>query len=234
MYHRVLRCCRIDDWDLQGVQELCIRRSILYFIYSVCNQLSIFTFPHFLPLGGTHYMPSLLSVSSVCCIRKPLIEGPQHSSICSFVSTHDPIQRPHFPSRSALVLCLLQSSLQGYTTFLSFAWSPALLQTLLEGLSTLPHPPRHSPSCDMVKTPIFQQCTGAQHPQFPPLMGNNYTPSLPTESLLILSIGHLHSSANSSEFASPLATISTYPPQLRTLFSQRMWGHHRPSTFAKH
>jgi hypothetical protein len=43
MYHGVLRCCRTDDWDLRGAQELCIRRSILYFIYSVRNQLSIFT-----------------------------------------------------------------------------------------------------------------------------------------------------------------------------------------------
>jgi hypothetical protein len=42
MYHRVLRCCRTDNWDLRGVQELCIRRSISYFIYSVRNQLSIF------------------------------------------------------------------------------------------------------------------------------------------------------------------------------------------------
>jgi hypothetical protein len=33
MYHGVLRYCRTDDWDLQGAQELCIRRSILYFIY---------------------------------------------------------------------------------------------------------------------------------------------------------------------------------------------------------
>jgi hypothetical protein len=35
-----------------------------------------------LPLfpGGTHYMPPLLAVFSVCCARKPQIEGPQHSS----------------------------------------------------------------------------------------------------------------------------------------------------------
>jgi hypothetical protein len=53
---------------------------------------------------------------------------------------------------------------------------PALSQTLLEGLSILPCLPYHSPSCDMAKTPIFQQPTGAQYPQLPPRMGNHYSP----------------------------------------------------------
>ncbi|KAI5782893.1 hypothetical protein FPQ18DRAFT_359065, partial [Pyronema domesticum] len=33
-----------------------------------------------------------------CCVRKPLIEGPQHSSVRSFVSAHDPMRRPRFPA----------------------------------------------------------------------------------------------------------------------------------------
>ncbi|KAI5782320.1 hypothetical protein FPQ18DRAFT_360714 [Pyronema domesticum] len=33
-----------------------------------------------------------------CCVRKCLIEGPQHSSVRSFVSAHDPMRRPCFPA----------------------------------------------------------------------------------------------------------------------------------------
>jgi hypothetical protein len=122
-------------------------------------------------------LPTLLHPGNITCLsftRSPalsqtLIEGPQHSSVHSFVSAHDPRQQPRFPSSSAPAPCLLQSSLRGYTTCLSFVRSPALAQTLLEGLLTLPRPPRRSPSCDTAKTPTFQQRTGAQHhATFPP------------------------------------------------------------------
>jgi hypothetical protein len=76
--------------------------------------------------------------SSVCCVQKCLIEGPQHSAVRSFVPLYDPTRRPRFPSSSAPALCSLQSSLRGYTTCLPFARSPALSQTLIEG-------PQHSP-----------------------------------------------------------------------------------------
>jgi hypothetical protein len=100
----------------------------------------------------------------------------QHCSAYSFILTYNPPRWPCSPHNSALVLSSLQSCLWATTTCLSFAWSPALSQTLLEGLSTLPCPPRHSPSCDMVKTPIFWQRTSAEHPQLPPLTGNHYLP----------------------------------------------------------
>jgi hypothetical protein len=63
--------------------------------------------------GGTHHMPPLLSVLLFDCIRKCLIEGPQHSSVRSFVSTHDLMRRPHSPHDSALVLSSLHLSLRG-------------------------------------------------------------------------------------------------------------------------
>jgi hypothetical protein len=151
-------------------------------------------------------MPPLLSVLPFDCIRKCLIEGPQDSSVRSFVPLHDPTRRPRCSSSSAPVLCSLHFSLRGTplassshrvllcwilrredqttplcsllrprlrsdataplspqqctgtppiqschratTTCLSFTRSPALSQTLLEGLSTLPRPPRRSPSYD--------------------------------------------------------------------------------------
>jgi hypothetical protein len=62
---------------------------------------------------GTHHMPPLLSVRLFDCVRKCLIEGRQHSSIHSFVSTHDPTQWPHFSSSSAPALCSLHLSLRG-------------------------------------------------------------------------------------------------------------------------
>jgi hypothetical protein len=58
-------------------------------------------------------MPPLLSVLLSDCVRKCLIEGPQHSSIRSFVSAHDLTRRPRFSSSSAPALCSLHFSLRG-------------------------------------------------------------------------------------------------------------------------
>jgi hypothetical protein len=58
-----------------------------------------------------HASPSL--GSSICCVQKCMIKGPQHSCIHSFVSAHDPMQRPCFFSSSLPVLCSLHSSLRG-------------------------------------------------------------------------------------------------------------------------
>jgi hypothetical protein len=63
--------------------------------------------------GGTHHMPPLLSVLLSDCVRKCLIEGPQHSSVCSFIPLYDPTQWDRFSSSSILALCSLHFSLRG-------------------------------------------------------------------------------------------------------------------------
>jgi hypothetical protein len=219
--------------------------------------------------GGTHHMPPLLSVLLSDCVRKCLIEGSQHSSVRSFIPLYDPTRRPHFSSSSAPALCSLHFSLRGYTsclsfarspalsqtliegpqhssarsfvsthdpmrrphsphdsvpalssrhsclrattTCLSFAWSPARSQTLLEGLSTLPRPPYRSPSCDMAKTPIFRQRTGAQHPQRPPRTGNDYSPPPNRIQLCSLALNIAPQAPPSSRPRSPQILLSLVP-----------------------
>jgi hypothetical protein len=43
-----------------------------------------------------------------CCVQKPLIEGPQSSSVRSFVPLYNPMRRPRLSSSSATALCSLQ------------------------------------------------------------------------------------------------------------------------------
>jgi hypothetical protein len=129
---------------------------------------------HYTPPSGEHHSPLLRTEFSF--VGHSVARTKQHRSAHSFVLAYDPARRPRSPHDSAPALSSLQSCLRATTTCLSFARSPALSQTLLEGLSTLPRPPRRSPSCDTAKTPIFRQRTGAQHPQLPPLTGNHYSP----------------------------------------------------------
>jgi hypothetical protein len=129
---------------------------------------------HYTSPSGEHHLPPLRTEFSF--VGHSVARTKQHRSARSFVLAYDPARRPRSPHDSTPALSSLQSCLRATTTCLSFARSPALSQTLLEGLSTLPHPARRSPSCDMAKTAIFWQRTGAQHPQPPPLTGNHHLP----------------------------------------------------------
>jgi hypothetical protein len=151
-----------------------------------------------------------------------LIAGPQHCSARSFVLAYDPTRRPRSPHDSAPALSCLQSCLRATTTCLSFARSPAPSQTLLEGLSTLPRPHRRSPSCDMVKTPIFRQRTGTQHPQLPPLTGNHYWPPSNRIQLCSLALNTAPQTPPSLRPRSPQILLSPVPsgPHYLTMISR--------------
>jgi hypothetical protein len=146
-----------------------IRRDGLAFPAAAHRRSAYYTSP-----SGEHHLPLLSTEFSF--VGHSVARTKQHSSARSFVLAYDPTRWPCSPHDSALALSSLQSYLRATTTCLSFTRSPAHSQTLLEGLSTLPRPPRRSPSCDTAKTPIFRQHTGAQYPQLPPLRGNHYWP----------------------------------------------------------
>jgi hypothetical protein len=127
-------------------------------------------------------MPPLLSVLLFDCVQKCLIEGPQHSSVRSFVSADDPTRRPRFPSSSAPALCSLHFSLQViplasplhrvllcWTLCREDQTTPLrlLLRPRLRSTATAPLPPR--------------QRTGTLLPTVLP-SGNNHLPLLRAES----------------------------------------------------
>jgi hypothetical protein len=132
--------------------------------------------------GGTHHIPPLLSVLLSDCVRKCLIEGPQHSSVRSFVPLYDPTRRPCFSSSSTPALCSLYFALRGTppaspSRRILLCWIlccedqttqlHSLLRPRLRSSTTAPLSPR--------------QCTGALLPTVLP-SGNNHLPLLRAES----------------------------------------------------
>jgi hypothetical protein len=103
---------------------------------------------------------------------------------------------PRSPSSSSRALCFLQISLRGNTTCLPFTQCSALSQTPLEGKQRPPVPtPWLHASRHGQKHLHFGSAPRSTPTTFSPL-GNNHTPFLWIESLLILSVGPIHRTAN--------------------------------------
>jgi hypothetical protein len=131
-----------------------------------------------LPPGNT----TCLSFARSPALSQTLIEGPQHSSIRSFVSTHDPTRRPRSPSSSAPALCSLHSSLRG-TQLASPSHRVLLRWTLCREDQTTPlHSLLRPRLRSGVTAPLPpRQRTGALLPTVLP-SGNNHLPLLRAES----------------------------------------------------